>query len=368
MASPPAALLAAVVGRRGAARANGTSKSNGAAKSRSAAKSNGVASGLRLVDTVDRGDRLPARLRLLEGLLSRTQIADCAQLALQWFGEVLRLRESICLVRTGGEPSLSMVASYGLPHAAASAFSLSLDDWSSPLVGALLNRTHIHYGAAHSALDRRRRPSTPFEDAAFHVVPLGVSGFSGEAVGLLLFAGASPLGPEQQWFTSVFGQKLDQILRQQALAEGDRKQGRERSLLYSIINAVTDPILLTDTEGRLLIANARAHAVHRVGGRERRPARRRAHEQHAAVVGALEQGDRGNRRGAGASCCWSTRSTDRTCSSSCSARSPKIRARAPASSRFCATSPTCAARARRSKRTTASCASPRCRRAPRATA
>ena len=53
-------------------------------------------------------------------------------------------------------------------------------------------------------------------------------------------------------------QKLDQILRQQTLAEGDRRQGRERSLLYSIINAVTDPILLTDTEGRLLIANARA--------------------------------------------------------------------------------------------------------------
>src|SRR5207247_9130746 len=35
-------------------------------------------------------------------------------------------------------------------------------------------------------------------------------------------------------------------------------QGRERSLLYGIINAVSDPILLTDTEGRLLIANSRA--------------------------------------------------------------------------------------------------------------
>src|SRR5213075_1755741 len=57
---------------------------------------------------------------------------------------------------------------------------------------------------------------------------------------------------------SVLGQQIDQILRQQALTEGDRRQGRERSLLYSIINAVTDPILLTDTEGRLLIANARA--------------------------------------------------------------------------------------------------------------
>jgi signal transduction histidine kinase len=32
-------------------------------------------------------------------------------------------------------------------------------------------------------------------------------------------------------------------------------------LLYSIINAVTDPILLTDTEGRLLIANTRAEKL-----------------------------------------------------------------------------------------------------------
>jgi signal transduction histidine kinase len=77
-------------------------------------------------------------------------------------------------------------------------------------------------------------------------------------VALLLFVGPPHLTADIQWFTSVFGQKLDQILRFHALADGDRKQGRERSLLHSIINAVTDPILLTDTEGRLLIANARA--------------------------------------------------------------------------------------------------------------
>ena len=63
-----------------------------------------------------------------------------------------------------------------------------------------------------------------------------------------------------------------QLLGRQLLAE--TRFGQERTLLYSIINAVTDPILLTDTEGRLIIANARAReAVHRVGGRERRAAR-----------------------------------------------------------------------------------------------
>jgi PAS domain S-box-containing protein len=75
---------------------------------------------------------------------------------------------------------------------------------------------------------------------------------------VLLIGGDAQLSGDVEWFSNVFGQKLDQILRQQARSDSDLRQGRERSLLYSIINAVTDPILLTDTEGRLLIANARA--------------------------------------------------------------------------------------------------------------
>ena len=54
------------------------------------------------------------------------------------------------------------------------------------------------------------------------VVPLGVPGVADEAFGLLLMVGTA---------------------------------------LHDIINAVTDPILLTNTEGRLLIANARALAL-----------------------------------------------------------------------------------------------------------
>ena len=88
-------------------------------------------------------------------------------------------------------------------------------------------------------------------------MPLGSGGYSDEALGLLL-VGTGPDTDDLAWFSDVLGQKLDQILRQKELTEGDHRHGRERSLLYSIINAVSDPILLTDTEGRLLIANARA--------------------------------------------------------------------------------------------------------------
>jgi len=199
-----------------------------------------------------------ARLRLLEGFLSRTEIVDCAQHALQWLGEVLGISQSICMVRPSGEQALFTVASYGLPSQSTTNFTVSLDDWSNPLITVLSNRRQTSFSTVHSAGDRRRRPATPFEDAPFHVVPLGVPGFAEDAFGLLLVGSPANLAGEFQWFLAVFGQKVDHILRQQAVTEGDRRQGRERSLLHSIINAVTDPILLTDTEGRLLIANARA--------------------------------------------------------------------------------------------------------------
>ncbi len=202
---------------------------------------------------------LAARLRLLEGFVSRTEIADCTQFALQWLGETLGVSKSICLVRPGSEPSIFVVGSYGLRGGAVGSFSISLDDWNNPLVHTFLHRKQMFFPAPHSAADRRRRPSTPFEDSSFHAIALGISTTAEEPFALLLFGGRDlPAPHEVQWFTTVLGQKLDQILRQQNLAEGDRRQSRERSLLNSIINAVTDPILLTDTDGRLLIANSRA--------------------------------------------------------------------------------------------------------------
>jgi PAS domain S-box-containing protein len=201
---------------------------------------------------------LPARVRLLEGFVARGEISDCTQLALQWLGEVLGVTQSICLIRPDTEAALFVVGSYGIAGSAIAAYTVALEDWNNPLVPAFVNRKELFFPAPHSAADRKRRPSTPFEDVPFHAVPLGASGSGEDAFGLLLVAGSGTLGPDFHWLTSVFSQRLDQILRQQSLTEGDRKQGRERSLLYSIINAVTDPILLTDTEGRLLIANARA--------------------------------------------------------------------------------------------------------------
>jgi PAS domain S-box-containing protein len=210
-------------------------------------------------DGADDDATLATRVRLLEGFVSRTEIADCTQFALQWLGETLGVSQSICLVRPGSETSIFAIGAYGLRGSGVSSFSISLDDWSNPLVTTFLHRKQIFFPSPHSAADRRRRPSTPFEDSPFHALPLGMSSANDEPFALLLLGGRElPFGRDVQWFATVLSQKLDQILRQQHLAEGDRRQSRERSLLNSIINAVTDPILLTDTDGRLLIANSRA--------------------------------------------------------------------------------------------------------------
>src|SRR5438093_175042 len=65
-----------------------------------------------------------ARLRLLEGFVARAEVADCAQYGLQWLGEVLRVPQSLCLVRPTGEQTLFTVGTYGLATSTANPFTV----------------------------------------------------------------------------------------------------------------------------------------------------------------------------------------------------------------------------------------------------
>src|SRR5206468_10678462 len=111
-----------------------------------------------------------ARLRLLEALVSRADITECAQVGLQWLEETYGIARSICLVRPIGEASLYVVGGHGLATDPTTSFAVSLDDWNNPLVTAISNRRAVFFPAAHSGMDRKRRPLTPFGDAAFHVL------------------------------------------------------------------------------------------------------------------------------------------------------------------------------------------------------
>jgi len=216
----------------------------------------------RMAEWIDTADFETARLELLEGFLNRSELADCTEFSLEWLADTLNVTQSICLARREGEGSLVTVGAYGLPANTLTNFLVPVDDWRHPLIQILANRRHTFFPAVSGTTsERRRRPNTPFENNPFHVLPLRATTGGDEALGLLLWGGSRRISPELEWFGSVFSLKMAQLLRRLALSEGDRKQEYERSLLRAIVNAVTDPILLTDPEGRLLIANARARSL-----------------------------------------------------------------------------------------------------------
>ena len=139
---------------------------------------------------------LAAKVRLLEAFVSRSDITDCTQYALEWLGEILGLAPSLCLLKSAGEEILFTVGAHGVLGTTASRFTVSLEDWNNPFVTAFSNRESTFFRSAHSAVDRKRRPSTPLEDAAFHVVPLFADELSHDAFGLLLIGHGGPLPHE----------------------------------------------------------------------------------------------------------------------------------------------------------------------------
>src|SRR5215470_199103 len=113
-----------------------------------------------------------ARLELLEGFLNRSEIVDCTEFALRWLFEYAGVTQSLCLARRESDTTLSAIGSHGFRASTLRDFSISLDDWRNTLVQILTNRRHTFFPAVNTlGHERRRRPATPFEHSAFHVLP-----------------------------------------------------------------------------------------------------------------------------------------------------------------------------------------------------
>jgi PAS domain S-box-containing protein len=197
-----------------------------------------------------------ARLSLVERLLGRADAADMARHTLHWLRDTHRVSMSMCCVREGETRPLVAVANWGVPAPVAALIAAAFDSVDHPLATVLRqNRSRFFAAGATDAL-RRGLPPAPFFDAPFHVVLFGGGGGK-PAVGVLLVAGPQRLAADLAWVGRTLGQAVQPLLEPSPADDGVQET-RERTLLYSIINAVTDPILLTDTEGRLLIANTRA--------------------------------------------------------------------------------------------------------------
>jgi PAS domain S-box-containing protein len=198
------------------------------------------------------------RLELLEALLVAADPVQCAQRALGWVQRHVGVRRGLCLAAQAGEgPRLIPVASLGIAVSRAARFSVDLELRDHPLTRALLAPRPLLLPSNGGAT-----PATLLGRAEVQAIPLAPLRAGDLPAGLLLLTPPTPaLAAEARWLGRVLGPRLAALVATRRLEESGERLQRERALLSGIINAVTDPILLTDAEGRIIIANTRAETL-----------------------------------------------------------------------------------------------------------
>jgi PAS domain S-box-containing protein len=191
------------------------------------------------------------KLGLVEFLLATTDLQASARRVVDWLVSRTRIRYAVIALSERSSSQLLIVAEHGIPSAAIVDFVLTHEDEAHPLIEAMHGREPIYF-------DGHQTFRSPLE-GRFHAVPLR-SDDSEPSLGLLLASASAPeIGPEVTWAATMISRQASRLMSRDALAE--TRFGQERMLLYSIINAVTDPILLTDIEGKLIIANTHAEKL-----------------------------------------------------------------------------------------------------------
>jgi signal transduction histidine kinase len=193
------------------------------------------------------------RLQLLELLLATSDPAECAGRAVEWLVAHGGAGHVLCALVEPGGMRLVGVAAHGLASVEPHAVSVDLEQRTHPLV-ALLNRTQP------AVLPLNGAQRLPLPHQPYLAVPLHGPSLDEEfRVGLLLVSPPLPRAVrEARWLADVLGPRCAELRAARAAAESERRLGRDRRLLQGVIDAVSDPILLTDTEGRMLLANASA--------------------------------------------------------------------------------------------------------------
>ena len=196
-----------------------------------------------------------ARLALLEDLHGCTNAAAAAQSTAEWLLAHSGAERTIFAAPDQARGILTSIAAAGVPARQVKKIALPLDDSNHPLINALTNGSAI---AFHNSRDARL---SAFGDAPFMSVKVGTGGDS--ALGLILISPATEIAPANvKWVADALGRCLGRIGGLPAgFGEHDPRVRREHALLFNIINAATDPILFTNLEGQLIIANTRAEML-----------------------------------------------------------------------------------------------------------
>ena len=217
-----------------------------------------------------------AKLALVDALLGEEEARSCAVVALRWLVRHAGVERAVCAVVDTENGRLSSLTGIGVTLASVDGFSLDLADRTHPLIVALSGGEPVAFHDGSQPL--LRALETPLGNLSFHAVPLAGSRDSKEEIGpgLLLLTGLEdgPVPDDVLWVAELLGVRLASLWYRRAQTE-ERRHKRERSWLFSIINNVTDPILLTDADGRILVANAGAEML-LTAGEDKREGWRRA--------------------------------------------------------------------------------------------
>jgi PAS domain S-box-containing protein len=199
---------------------------------------------------------LASRLSFVESLLACDTLVEAAQLTVDWLVRHAGVREVVVslvdLERAAGA-RLVGAASFGVEPGTSASLSIDLEERDHVLVQALSSpRPTV---VTQEVLDDLR---LGFASRRANAYPLPFpAGADKEPVGLVLLGGVAR-DPQVRWLFGVIGRKLVDLRNLRVLAGTERRLERERALMQSILKSVPDPVLLTDPEGRLVLANARA--------------------------------------------------------------------------------------------------------------
>ena len=194
-----------------------------------------------------------AKLALTELLLGTVDASVCAQKGLEWLGRHVVTGRALLAMAASDPGRLWGIAALGLSSSRTGEFVLDIDDRRDPLVAVAWSARPAHFQRGP------RQPETPLENAPFYAVPLRPDARL-PPLGLLLLESDEPeIDDDVLWFAEILGEKFQALRLRNVTA--DPGVDRERHLLYSIINSVTDPILLTDDAGKLIIGNLRAEQL-----------------------------------------------------------------------------------------------------------
>lgn len=200
------------------------------------------------------GATAEAKLALLEEFQRCVDSASAAQRASEWIVAHAGAERAVFAAPDHARGTLSGIAGAGVSPRQYRRFSLPLDDSGHPLISALTNGSDVTYHRPEDA----RIPA--LGEVPFSAVKIG-GGAEDPALGLMLISPLIETPPASvRWLSTAFGECLERLAARE-IPDDDPRVRRENALLFSIINAATDPILFTNMEGQLIIANARAEML-----------------------------------------------------------------------------------------------------------